>query len=262
MTTPPQISWAALLEQLADQEQILLLLDFDGTLSEIAERPADAVLRYGNAELLETLGRSPRFTVGVISGRALNDVSERVGIPGLIYGGNHGLEIRSPGLEYVHPAASAAIPAIADAADRLAAHLSDFPGAMVENKELTLTAHYRLTPPEFHDDIAMIFLDTVSSLLSGGACRVTAGKMAIELRPAVNWHKGDALDLIRFQLTSGAYPLYIGDDETDEDAFEAALAAGGAGVCVAAAPLPQTHSICRINSPVDVSVCLSHLAAL
>lgn len=262
MTTPEQIPWSALLERLAAPPHILLLLDFDGTLSEIAERPADAVLRYGNAELLETLGRNPRFTVGVISGRALNDVSERVGIPGLVYGGNHGLEIRSPGLEYVHPAASAAIPAIADAADRLAADLAHFPGAMVENKELTLTAHYRLTPPEFHDDIAMIFLDTVSALLSGGSCRVTTGKMAIELRPAVNWHKGDALDLIRFQLTADAYPLYIGDDETDEDAFEAALAAGGAGVYVAPSPPPQTRAICRINSPAEVSVCLSHLAGL
>ncbi len=259
--TPTPDTWPALLARLVKQPEILLLFDFDGTLAEITERPADAVLRPGNAELLEEMGRSARFTVGILSGRSLSDVSGRVGIPGLVYAGNHGLEIRGPGLEYVHPAAAASIPAISDAAERLIADLSDIPGAIVEFKELTLTAHYRLTPPQYHDSIAMIFLDTVGPLLATGSCRVTAAKMAMELRPAVDWHKGHALELIRFQLASDAFPVYIGDDETDEDAFQSAQSAGGAGIYVGPSDA-VTHAVYRFNSPSDVSTALTDLQAL
>lgn len=259
--TPAPDTWPALLALLAKQPEILLLLDFDGTLAEITKRPEDSVLRPGNAALLEGLGRSARFTVGILSGRSLSDVSGRVGVPGLVYAGNHGLEIRGPGLEYVHPAAAAAIPAISDAAERLIADLSAIPGAIVEAKELTLTAHYRLTPVQYHDSIAMIFLDTVGPLLATGSCRVTAAKMAMELRPAVDWHKGRALELIRFQLASDAFPVYIGDDETDEDAFESAQSAGGAGIYVGPADT-ETRAVYRFNSPSDVSTALTDLQAL
>ncbi len=258
--TPTPDSWPVLLAKLRQQAEILLVLDFDGTLSEITERPEDAVLRQGNAGLLETLGRNPRFTVGILSGRSLDDVAGRVGVPGLVYGGNHGLEINGPVFEYLHPAAAAAIPAIRDAAERLAADLADIPGAIVESKVLTLTAHYRLTPPQYHDSVAMIFLDAVGPLLSTGSCRVTAAKMAMELRPAVDWHKGHALDLIRFQVAPDAFPVYIGDDETDEDGYEAAQV-DGAGVYVGP-PHSETRASYRLDSPAAVSDALSDLAAL
>ena len=259
--TPTDARWITVLDELAQTEQILLALDFDGTLSEIVERPEDAVLRSGNVALLEALGRHPKFTVAILSGRALNDVSGRVGVPGLVYGGNHGLEIRGPGLEYLHPAAAAAMPAMADAAERLSVDLAGIPGASVESKVLTLTAHYRLTPPQYHDSVAMIFLDTVSPLLATGACRVTAAKMAMELRPAVDWHKGHALELIHFQLAPDSYPVYIGDDNTDEDGFLAAQTAGGVGVYVGPGET-ETHALLRLASPKNVSGMLGDLATL
>ncbi len=253
--------WPDVLEGLAQRPQILLALDFDGTLSEIVERPEDAVLRPGNAALLAELGRNPRFTLAVISGRALNDVSDRVGVPGLIYGGNHGLELRGPGLDYLHPAAAAAVPAMVDASERLAVDLRDIPGALVESKVLTLTAHYRLTPPQYHDSVAMLFLDAVGPLLATGACRVTAAKMAMELRPAVDWHKGHALDLIRFQLAPEAFTMYVGDDDTDEDAFLAAQNAGGVGIYVGP-PDVDSGALLRLDSPAEVTAALTELAAL
>ena len=259
--TPTLASWTSVRHRLSEQNKILLALDFDGTLSEITERPEDAVLREGNAPLLEALGRKQNIIIGILSGRALNDVSGRVGVPGLIYGGNHGLEIRGPGLDYLHPAAAAAIPAISDAAERLVADLADIPGALVESKVLTLTAHYRLTPPQYHDSIAMIFLDTVGPLLATGACRVTAAKMAMELRPAVDWHKGYALEMIRFQLASDAFPVYFGDDETDEDAYDAAQSVGGIGIYVGPQST-ETRAICRLDSPAAVSAALADLLAL
>lgn len=249
---------ADLLELIAGQPYILLLLDFDGTLSEIVPRHEDATLRPGNADLLDALNRKPGYTVGVISGRELCDVTRRVGVPGLVYAGNHGLEIRGPDLEYRHPDVAAIVPALSETATRLADSLTDVPGALVENKTLSLTVHFRRTPTERHDLVAAIFRDVVKPLVDDGLCRVTSGKAVLELRPAVDWHKGRALELIHSQRAPQAGPVYVGDDATDEDAFRAAQAAGGFGVFVGPADSP-TDANYRLESPAAVSAALANL---
>ena len=262
--------WRHLLPRLAAAgAPLLTLLDFDGTLSDIAGRPEDAVLRAGNASLLQALAdRMPGVVaaVGVVSGRALADVAGRVGVPGLVYAGNHGLEIAGPGIRYRHPVAEAAVPMMAEAAGRLAAGLDGIPGILVENKGITLTLHYRRTPAEYRCRAVAGFYDVVRPLVAGGRCRITAAKAALELRPAADWHKGRALELIRAWIAPGAVPLYIGDDATDEDAFRAAQAAGGAGVCVRPAGDTDagiaTAAGWRLGSPAAVTAALSELAML
>ena len=244
----------------AGQSSVLLLLDFDGTLSEIAPRPEDAVLRPGNAKVLAALSRKPGSTVGILSGRSLDDVAHRVGVPGLVYAGNHGLEISGPDLQYLHPAAAASIPAFSEIAGRLAAALADVPGAQVENKTLTLTVHYRRVAPEYRDRVESIVQGVAGPAITGGQIRVSAAKAAIELRPTVDWDKGRALDLVRSRLAPGALPIYIGDDATDEDAFAAAQAAGGFGVFVGPAR-SATHARYRLDSPAAVSDALAKLAS-
>ena len=281
--------WRHLLPRLAAAgSPLLALLDFDGTLSDIVARPEDAALRPGNAAVLQALqalvpGEGMRMpgagaiaiaAVGVVSGRALDDVSRRVGVPGLVYAGNHGLEIAGPGLCYRHPAAAAAVPVMAQTTARLTAALDGIPGALVENKGITLTLHYRRTPGEYRCRTSDIFYDAVRPLVDAGRCRITAAKAALELRPAVDWHKGRALDLIRARLAPGAFPLYIGDDATDEDAFRAAQAAGGAGVRVGTRPAGDagtdadiaaetaTAAGWRLASPAAVTAALSELVTL
>ena len=244
----------------AGQSSVLLLLDFDGTLSEIAPRPEDAVLRPGNAKLLAVLSRKPGSTVGILSGRSLDDVRERVGVPGLVYAGNHGLEISGPDLQYLHPAAAASIPAFSEIAGRLVAALADVPGAQVENKTLTLTVHYRRVAPEYHDRVESIVQDVTGPAITDGQLRLSTAKAAIELRPSVEWDKGRALDLVRSRLAPGAFPIYIGDDATDEDAFAAAQAAGGFGVFVGPAG-SATRAKYRLDSPAAVSDALAKLAS-
>lgn len=242
----------------AGQSAILLLLDFDGTLSEIAPRPEDAALRPDNAPLLTGLARCPGCTVGVLSGRSLDDVSHRVGVSGLVYAGNHGLEIEGAGRRYQHPAAVAAIPAISQAADRLRSSLDGIPGALVENKTLSLTVHYRQTPEEHRDRVAQLFRDTVQPLVAASLCRVTTAKSALELRPLADWHKGRALELIRRRLAPQSFPIYIGDDVTDEDGYAAAQAAGGSGIFVGP-PDRATGAHWRLDSPAAVTRTLADL---
>lgn len=243
------------------QESILLLLDFDGTLSEIAPRPEQATLCPGNELLLCQLAERPEFVVGVISGRSLLDVEGLVNVPGLVYAGNHGLEIRGLGLDYRHPDADAASRTISEASHDLELRLAGVPGAFVENKTYTLTTHFRQTPPYYHDLVVSTFDDITHPLIQSGACHVTEAKMALELRPSIDWNKGRALTLIRSRLSPDSFPIYMGDDATDEDAFGAVRSAGGVGVYVG----PPGGSACatwRLDSPGDVSAALVELVTL
>ena len=248
-----------MLDRLSRSAEVLLLLDFDGTISEIATRHEDATLLPGVAGELERLARKAGHTVGVLSGRSLDDVARRVGVPGLIYAGNHGLEIDGAGLRFLHPEASTAMPALAECEAELVAALAEIPGARVENKTLTLTVHFRETPAEWHQRVESTFRSVAAPPVGAGRFRVTSAKAALELRPAVDWDKGRALELIRSRLCADATPIYFGDDATDEDAFRAAQAAGGFGVFVGPAGTGSAADY-RVESPGAVAEALAELA--
>jgi len=80
-------------------------MDYDGTLTPIVERPELANLCEDTRWLLQALAQERRYTVSVISGRALSDLKNKVKIDGIIYSGNHGLEIEGPGFSVVNPQA-------------------------------------------------------------------------------------------------------------------------------------------------------------
>ena len=237
---------------------VLLLFDFDGTLSEIVDDPGTALLRPGNARMLDILSRNPGYTVGVISGRALDDVSDRVGLPNLIYGGNHGMEIKGLDFRYLHPDVSAAVRGLSEIATDLKAALAGIPGALVEDKSLTLTVHFRQTPAHHHVNVQSIVGAAIEEPVANGKYRVSSAKAAIEIKPAVDWHKGRALDLIRSRMCPEALPIFVGDDRTDEDAFKAAQDAGGFGIFVGPAENP-TLALYRLESPAAVSAALADL---
>ena len=93
------------------QEAILaLLLDYDGTLSPIAPHPDLAIIPPETKSVLERLANMPDVFVAIVSGRSVNNVKEMVGIEGITYAGNHGLEIIHPDGTKVSPPASLACP--------------------------------------------------------------------------------------------------------------------------------------------------------
>jgi trehalose-phosphatase len=253
--------WSAVFPEGAPCPGVLLLLDFDGTLSEIVPSPETAVLRPGNARSLQMLSRKPGSTVGIISGRALDDVANRVGLPELVYAGNHGMEIQGPGFQYLHPDVLGIVPHLSETASLLRLGLSEIPGAQLEDKTITLTVHYRQVPAQYHEQVQSMVNAVTYPEVADRRYRLTHAKSAIEVRPAVDWHKGRALEFIRSRLAPGAYPIYIGDDRTDEDAFRAAQAAGGCGVFVGPAGA-VTDARYRLESPAAVSAALADLALL
>ncbi|RMI33559.1 trehalose-phosphatase [Nocardia stercoris] len=198
-----------------------VLLDFDGTLSEIVPDPASATLVAGAAATLKELaGQCP---VAVVSGRDLDDLRERVGIDGIWYAGCHGMELQAPdGSRHTHDAGANAASSIARAAGELGPALAGIAGVVVEPKRFAVAVHHRRVAA---DRIGAV-VATAHEIGERCGLRVTHGRKVTELRPDVDWDKGRAVEWILDQLTLPVVPVYIGDDLTDEDAFDAVAADG------------------------------------
>src|SRR5262249_39021771 len=84
---------------------LVVFLDYDGTLAEVARHPAEAQLSSSMREALSACAaRGGDTELVILSGRALDDVRSMVGVADLVYGGNHGLEIEGPGMPpFRHP---------------------------------------------------------------------------------------------------------------------------------------------------------------
>ena len=217
-------SWESFSSDIRAAAHVLLLSDYDGTLTPIVSRPEEAILSPDVRETLCALAKRPTFSVGIISGRSLSETKAMVGIDGIYYAGNHGLEIEGPGLKFVSPAAKAAQVIIKDLARQLSAKLSGIDGVIVEDKGLGLSLHYRLVKKGEENQVAEIFHQITSPWLSKGEIRVTSGKKVWEIRPPIDWHKGKAVEKIRKEIKAflkleQLLTIYLGDDTTDEDAF-------------------------------------------
>jgi trehalose 6-phosphate phosphatase len=206
---------------LTTERQPAVFYDFDGTLSEIVEDPDSARLVDGAADALTAL--SAACPVAILSGRDLADVRERIGLPGLWYAGSHGFELTGPdGRHHQNPEAAASIPVLTGAAADLADQLGHIPGVVVEHKRFGVAVHYRNAARDRVGEVAA----AVRTAGQRTALRVTTGREVIELRPNMDWDKGKTLhwvlDYIRDNEGAGPLlPIYLGDDITDEDAFDA-----------------------------------------
>jgi trehalose 6-phosphate phosphatase len=197
---------------------VLVGLDYDGTLTPIVENPAQALLPTSMRQAIWALTRRDDVTVAVISGRSHGDLQELVGIPGLIYAGNHGMEISGPGMSFIEPGAKAASQELHSLAQELAKKLHHIQGVFVEDKGLTLSVHHRRAAPVDGDEVWHRVHNTVEP--HRDRFHVTLGDKVYEVRPLVRWNKGSALVWIKERVAKpDTLVIYIGDDTTDEDAF-------------------------------------------
>jgi trehalose 6-phosphate phosphatase len=257
-------AWPEVAELVRKARNILFLSDFDGTLTPIVERPEMAILTDDTHKLLQSLAHQPRFTVGVISGRALADLKEKVKIEGLIYAGNHGFEIEGPGLNFVNPLADEVKPFFRIIRQVLSMALGTIKGVLIEDKGITLSVHYRQAEEEKAADIKNIVERTIKGPLAMGMVKVTPGKKVFEVRPAVNWDKGKAIRLLMKRYGkggkySGLLPIYLGDDLTDEDGFQT-IEKYGSGITIHIGE-SRVDSSARyyLKSPVEVQEFLDKL---
>lgn len=215
----------------------LVALDFDGTLAPIVRDPARAAMRPRTRELLRRL--AARYPCVVISGRALADLRQRLRGSGVRRAvGNHGGEPSRQGR-----ALRARVRSWRAGLER---RLRGLAGVTIEDKGLSLAIHYRHARPRAAAESAV---RAAAARLAGA--RIVGGKCVVNVVPRRAPNKGVALEAARRRLRR-ACAIYVGDDDTDEDAF--ALGASGRllGIRVGRKPASKARYYLRAQSEVDV----------
>lgn len=202
-------------------QKIALFLDFDGTLVPIQKDPARCFLSEEIKRRLQLLAYSNYCYLSILSGRSLSDIRKRIGIRRIYYGGNHGLDISGHGVRYTHPKALKAESIIKGVKQQLQKEIKDIGGAWLEDKKFTLSLHFRSVKKEELPFVKKIFYKTAAEFLEKNSLAVIEGKKVLELATNVLWGKGSAALWILKHLGDKCLPIYIGDDRTDETAFEA-----------------------------------------
>jgi trehalose 6-phosphate phosphatase len=215
-----------------------VFLDYDGTLTPIVDRPEDALICESMRDALRRLAE--RCPVCVVSGRDRRVVQELMGVDDLIVAGSHGFDIWSPDEGTIQHEAGEGTEGLIDEVEaRLREEIEPIEGSLVEPKSVSLAVHYRLVSEEERPKVKEI----VDALLAEhpDELKVIPGKMVYEIQPKIDWDKGkavlyllEALELDRDDVV----PVYLGDDITNEHAFEA-LAGRGIGIFVGRAEDPE-----------------------
>ena len=251
----------------ADPAHSAILLDLDGTIAPIVERPNAVDIPASIRALLPTL--STRYgLLAFVSGRALAELRRVVGLEGVAYSGNHGMELLlTDGRSFPPPGIDLR---------SLRAFVTDWPadkllpyGIWLEDKGATLTFHYRAAPDP---DRAREYLETrVAPAGAGVGLRVAPGRMSLEVHPPGNVNKGSAAAALLRATPDIRNAVSIGDDRTDTDVWRTLrelIASGnlasGVGIAVTSAETPASvmQSADAMVAGVDgTERVLAHLAA-
>jgi trehalose 6-phosphate phosphatase len=191
-----------LLARLAeDPERAALFLDVDGVLAPIVPRPEDARVPDETRAELRRLNEHYAL-VACISGRAGADAQRVVGVPELVYVGNHGMELDGEAAGW---------------GDRLQHFLKDVDWPATENKQLTASLHYRGSDDE---RAAREALEDVKASAEREGFVARFGRKVLEVLPPLDVNKGTAVRQLLAERTLSR-ALYAGDDTTDLDGFRA-----------------------------------------
>jgi len=231
---------------LSDLSALALFVDVDGTLLEIAATPQAVEVGPRVLPLLSTLSEKTGGALALVSGRAITALDKMFAPLVLPCAGLHGFERRDL-LGTYHRCAPPKDSLLQTARESLQRLTSLHSGLLIEDKRFSLALHYRRAP-----DVAGSILRAMHEIASGLRPELTLqlGKMVAELRPA-GANKGAAVRAFLQQAPfRGRYPVYIGDDLTDESAFECVNEAGGISIAVnvrrptaAWAALPDVSSV-------------------
>ncbi|MFZ5801629.1 MAG: trehalose-phosphatase [Candidatus Omnitrophota bacterium] len=256
-TLPPDLA-----RRLAAVTCLYLICDYDGTLTPIVSRPSEAKLAFRVKETLRRLACASRTRVAIVSGRNLRELVRLVGLPKIDYVGNHGLEQRIRCRRRVDPWAARLVGPVLNLARELRAALRPIPAAWVENKIYTLSVHYRRVKTSEVAKVRRIVERTWSRFSGSSLFRLKKGKKVWEIRPRRGrTDKGKAVRALLKTLPSTwrkrATVVYLGDDQTDEDAFRV-VHRSGIGIRIGAGKRTSAHY--RLRSPAAVLNFLERLA--
>jgi trehalose-phosphatase len=236
---------------------LLVLSDFDGTLTPFTVDPAMSSLRQETRALLEALSARTDVTVGLVSGRRVDDLAQRTALPKQVYlAGLHGLQIRRGELEWNHPDLMDSRELIDTVVEEIDRAVGRVDGVRLEHKGVALTVHVRGVSPSSRRAVLDRAEEVAQPWLQSGVLKALAANEAFELLPNIPWTKGDAVQWIvehvQSRLDRPVWCVFFGDDVTDEDAFEAV----STNLSVVVGRRPSAARM-RLDSPADVAAVLA-----
>jgi trehalose-phosphatase len=240
---------------------LVVLSDFDGTLASFDVDPSVPRLTDDTRRALERLAARDDVTVGLVSGRRVDDLARRAQLTPRVYlAGLHGLEIRHGDLAWRHPDLVESRELADQVAEAIEQAVGAVPGVRLEHKGVAVTVHVRAVEELRRADVLRAARDAGRPWLDSGAVRALDASEAIEFLPNIAWTKGDAVRWIMNDVESragdaaaeSAWCIFFGDDVTDEDAFRAVHC----GLTVVVGRRPSLAQL-RLNSPADVAEVLA-----
>ncbi|XP_074566438.1 putative trehalose-phosphate phosphatase 6 [Curcuma longa] len=243
-------------------KQIVMFLDYDGTLSPIVDDPDSAFMSNAMRKAVREVARD--FPTTIVSGRCLDKVVDFVKLAELYYAGSHGLDIKGPeksrqAAKVLFQPASEFLPMIDTVYKTLLDSTKSTPGVKVENNKFCASVHFRCVDEKNWGSL----IEQVRSVLKEyPRLRLTQGRKVLEIRPTIKWDKGKALEFLLeslgFANCKDVMPIYIGDDRTDEDAFKVLRDRGqGIGILVSKFP-KETNATYYLQEPSELQLkCVS-----
>lgn len=259
--------WDTVCSRIQMAGSVLLLCDYDGTLTPIVARPELAILSPDVKNLLAELKNQTNVITGVISGRSLDDIKRMAAVPNLIYAGNHGMEIAGPNINYTVPVSRETWQILETIKKSLNERLDNVTGIFIEDKGLTLSIHYRLAAENDYPTIKNVVENVSRQHEALGKIRLTSGKKVFEIRPGIDWDKGKAVNLLiellaRQKGIKNFAAIYLGDDCTDEDGFQAVNQIDN-GISILVTEVPSESAAAYfLESSEDVIKFLAQLLAI
>ncbi|VYS66402.1 unnamed protein product [Arabidopsis thaliana] len=243
-------------------KQIVMFLDYDGTLSPIVDDPDKAFMSSKMRRTVKKLAKC--FPTAIVTGRCIDKVYNFVKLAELYYAGSHGMDIKGPAKGFsrhkrvkqslLYQPANDYLPMIDEVYRQLLEKTKSTPGAKVENHKFCASVHFRCVDEKKWSELV---LQVRSVLKKFPTLQLTQGRKVFEIRPMIEWDKGKALEFLLESLgfgnTNNVFPVYIGDDRTDEDAFKMLRDRGeGFGILVSKFP-KDTDASYSLQDPSEAS---------
>uniref|UniRef100_J3MCJ3 Trehalose 6-phosphate phosphatase n=1 Tax=Oryza brachyantha TaxID=4533 RepID=J3MCJ3_ORYBR len=241
----------------AKGKRVIVFLDYDGTLSPIVADPDMAFMSDEMRAAVRDVAE--HFPAAIVTGRRVDKVHGFVGLSELYYAGSHGMDIKGPSsneeedTKILLQPAREFLPVINKAYKALMEKTKSTPGARVENNKFCLSVHFRCVDEKRWNPLA----EQVKAVLRDyPELKLTQGRKVLEIRPAIMWDKGKAVEFLLkslgFDDRGDVLPVYIGDDRTDEDAFKVLRTRGqGFGILVSKCP-KETDASYSLHDPSEV----------
>jgi trehalose 6-phosphate phosphatase len=212
--------WNNISGKLHSASEIELFLDYDGTITPIRSTPEEALLSPDTIHLLERLIQLPGLRLTIVTGRSMKDIRRLIPFENIGFIANHGFHIYQNREEWIHPDAVSTHQTLHQLHTILQTVLNKFKNAYLEDKQFTLSLHYRNV--SIQDQIIFKEMARKTIWEFDPKLVITEGKEVLEVRPPVDWGKGYAvMEILKMpQHDTHALQMYIGDDTTDEHAFQ------------------------------------------